>query len=90
MRRSSVLRRLGWDVIPELTYSIYGERGSIDLFGSRADRLAVVVEEVKSDLTRVEETLRKLDEKVRLVTERIGRERLGWAPICSRACPRVT
>ena len=74
------LRRLGWEVTPELTYSVYGERGSIDLFGSRADRLAVVVEEVKSDLTRVEETLRKLDEKVRLVTERIGRERLGWTP----------
>jgi transcriptional regulator with XRE-family HTH domain len=74
------LVRLRWDVMPEVTYSVFGERGSIDLLGARADRRAVVVEEVKSDLTRIEETLRKLDEKVRLVHERIARERYGWPP----------
>lgn len=74
------LRRWGWQVIPEVTYSIFGERGSIDLLGNREDHRAVVVEEVKSELTRAEETLRKLDEKVRLTAERIARERLGWTP----------
>jgi hypothetical protein len=73
------LQRAGWDVIPEVTYSVFGERGSIDLLGSRRDRLAVVVEEVKSELARAEETLRKLDEKVRL-TGGIARDRLGWMP----------
>jgi transcriptional regulator with XRE-family HTH domain len=74
------LRRWGWDVTPEVTYSSYGERGSIDLLGARADRRAVVVEEVKSELARIEETLRKLDEKARLIGGAVGRERLGWAP----------
>ncbi|MDQ2966125.1 MAG: hypothetical protein M3R57_09790, partial [Chloroflexota bacterium] len=27
----TLLSRLGWDVRPEVTYSIWGERGSIDL-----------------------------------------------------------
>jgi transcriptional regulator with XRE-family HTH domain len=74
------LRRLGWDVLPEVSYSEFGERGSIDLLGWRQAERAVVVEEVKSDLTRVEETLRKLDEKVRLATERIALDRIGWRP----------
>ena len=74
------LLRLGWTCLPEVSYSEFGERGSIDLLGSRADRKAVVVEEVKSDLTRIEETLRKLDEKVRLVARAIAYDRLGWRP----------
>jgi hypothetical protein len=40
-----------------------------------------VVEEVKTDLARVEETLRKLDEKARLVVDKIGRDRFGWQPL---------
>jgi hypothetical protein len=48
--------------------------------GWRVDERAVVVEEVKSDLTRVEETLRKLDEKARLVGEKVAHDRLGWRP----------
>ncbi len=75
------LTRVGWEVIPEVTYSVFGERGSIDLLGGRHDRRAAIVEEVKSDLTRVEETLRKLDEKARLVREGIARERFGWGPL---------
>ena len=75
------LTRLGWEVRPEVSYSEYGERGSIDLLGSRADARAVVVEEIKSDLTRVEETLRKLDEKARLIGGKLGQDRLGWRPL---------
>lgn len=75
------LVRSGWDVLPEVSYSEYGERGSIDLLGSRRDRRAAVVEEVKSDLARAEETLRKLDEKARLVGETIAYARLGWRPL---------
>ena len=74
------LQRLGWGVSPEVSYSEFGERGSIDLLGARAEQRAVVVEEVKSDLTRTEETLRKLDEKVRLVASKLGYARLGWRP----------
>lgn len=75
------LSRLGWDVRPEVSYSEYGERGSIDLLGSRVDVRAVVVEEIKSDVTRVEETMRKLDEKARLISGKVGEDRLGWKPL---------
>jgi hypothetical protein len=83
---ASRLRGLGWEVLPEVSYSEFGERGSIDLLGWRTDERAVVVEEVKSDLTRTEETLRKLDEKTRLVGTKLAYDRLGWRP---RAVGRV-
>ena len=31
------LSRYGWTVLPEVTYSVYGERGSIDLVAWHAD-----------------------------------------------------
>ena len=74
------LVHLGWEVLPEVSYSEFGERESIDLLAGRVDLRAVVVEEVKTDLTRLEETLRKLDEKARLVHEKIGHDRFGWRP----------
>lgn len=74
------LTALGWETRVETTYSIYGERGSIDVMGARAQVRAVLVEEIKSELASLEETIRKLDEKVRLVRERIAREEFGWQP----------
>lgn len=68
----------GWNATFEVTYSHYGERGSIDVVAIRGD--AVLVVEVKSELTSIEETLRKLDEKARrarqIVFERTGRRPL--------------
>jgi transcriptional regulator with XRE-family HTH domain len=75
-----LLLRFGWDVHPEVTYSIYGERGSIDVLAVRPAERAALVEEVKSELGTVEGTLRKLDEKTRLVAERIVDDRFGWRP----------
>jgi transcriptional regulator with XRE-family HTH domain len=72
------LRADGWEVAVEVTYSEFGERGSIDVLGGRADVRAIVVVEVKADFTVVEATLRKLDEKVRLVRRVIGRRAFGW------------
>lgn len=74
-----LLTEAGWQVLTEASYSIYGERGSIDVLGWKRDELATVVVEVKSELTSVEQTLRKHDEKARL-TPRIVQERFGWAP----------
>jgi transcriptional regulator with XRE-family HTH domain len=76
---AKVLRRLGWQVVPEASYSEYGERGSIDLLGWHAQRRALLVVEVKTELVSVEATLRKHDEKVRL-GPRIARDRFGWEP----------
>ena len=73
-----LLEKSGWAAIPEVTYSRYGERGSIDLLGSYPDPTLLLVVEVKTELVSIEATLRKLDEKVRLAPS-IGRERFGAA-----------
>jgi transcriptional regulator with XRE-family HTH domain len=66
-----------WDLVPELSYSEYGERGSIDLVAWHLASRTLLVVEVKTELVSVEATLRKLDEKVRLGPRIVG-ERLGW------------
>ena len=73
------LERLGWEVAMEVTYSEFGERGSIDVLGSMPSARAVVVVEVKTDVASTEQLGRKLDEKARLVPEIVG-DRLGWRP----------
>jgi transcriptional regulator with XRE-family HTH domain len=72
-----MLLELGWEVHPEVSYSIWGERGSIDLLAWHAETRTLLVIEIKTELTSVEATLRKLDEKVRLAP-RIAAERFGW------------
>ena len=73
------LTRLGWQVFPEVTFSHFGERGSIDVLAWDPVERAVVIGEVKSEIAGVEETLRRHDAKVRLATV-IVRERFGVAP----------
>jgi transcriptional regulator with XRE-family HTH domain len=73
------LERAGWEVAIEVTYSIAGERGSIDVLGLRPDVRAVLVAEVKSDIAAAEAVGRKLDEKRRLVPS-VVRSRFGWTP----------
>jgi hypothetical protein len=74
------LRRNGWDPLVEASYSIRGERGSIDILAGKIECRCVVVEEVKTSLVSVEATRRKLDEKARLVREQLCGNRFGWMP----------
>lgn len=71
-----LLVKAGWDVRVEVTYSEYGERGSIDLLAFLPSIGTLLVVELKTDITSVELTLRKVDEKVRL--SRGIAQRLGW------------
>jgi transcriptional regulator with XRE-family HTH domain len=66
-----------WEAAPEVSYSIFGERGSIDLLAWHAESSSLLVVEIKSEIATVEGTLRKHDEKVRLAA-RIAKERFGW------------
>ena len=75
----SLLAGAGWEVLPEVTYSVFGERGSIDLVAWHAPTRTLLVIEVKSELTSLEATLRKHDEKVRLAPQVVS-ERFGWQP----------
>ena len=69
----------GWEIVPEATYSRYGERGSIDVLGvNRAAGVAAVFE-VKGEFVSWEGTQRSLDAKARLAPH-VCFERLGWRP----------
>ena len=72
-----LLTSRGWQVRIEVTYAVYRERGSIDVLAWHAATRTLLVVEVKSDLTSIEETLRKHDEKTRLAP-RIAAADLGW------------
>lgn len=84
-RLAQRLEQAGWRVLIEITYSIGGERGSIDVLGYRAEVRAIVVCEVKSDIASAEGVGRKLDEKGRLAPA-IVRSRLGWTPASVAVC----
>jgi HTH-type transcriptional regulator/antitoxin HipB len=75
------LRASGWSVDVEVTYSSYGERGSIDVLAARAATGAVLAVEVKSELASLETTLRKMDEKSRLVRRVLCQDRYGFEPL---------
>jgi transcriptional regulator with XRE-family HTH domain len=74
---SRLLGAAGWELRVEVTYNVYGERGSIDVlaFGPLTGTLLVL--EIKTDIAAVEQTLRKIDEKVRL-SRAIAQERFDW------------
>jgi hypothetical protein len=76
---AEALQRLDWVTHPEVTFSEYGERGSIDILALEPTRKFALVVEVKSQITSVEGTLRRLDVKTRLAS-RVVFERDGWRP----------
>jgi hypothetical protein len=63
-----------------VSYSEWGERGSIDLLGWHGSTRSLLVVEVKSELASIEETLRKHDEKMRLGSV-VASRRLGWSAL---------
>lgn len=73
------LRGLGWDVAVEVSFSRYGERGSIDVLGFHPGHRALVVVEVKSVTPDMQAMLGGLDRKARLGPV-IARDR-GWDPV---------
>jgi transcriptional regulator with XRE-family HTH domain len=61
-----LLRGLGWIVVPEATFSVYGERGSIDLLAFHPPTGSLLAIEVKSVVPDVQATLAGIDRKARL------------------------
>ena len=74
------LERLGWVVVPEVSFSHFGERGSIDLLAWHAGSRTLLVIELKTELTSIEETIRRHDAKARLARV-VAKERLDWEPL---------
>jgi len=73
------LEAAGWTAWIEVTYSEYGERGSIDVLAIHPAARTILVIEVKTELASIEELGRKLDAKRRLAPALVLR-RDGWTP----------
>ena len=73
----SRLDRWGWETRVEVSYSEFGERGSIDVLAWHSQTRTLLVIEVKTELGSVEGLLRPLDAKLRLAPTIAG-ERFGW------------
>jgi transcriptional regulator with XRE-family HTH domain len=74
-----ILRAMGWLVATEVSFNVYGERGSIDVLAFDAATRALLVVEVKSVVPDVQATLVALDRKERLALQ-IANER-GWPAV---------
>jgi Holliday junction resolvase-like predicted endonuclease len=73
-----LLERRGWQVQAEVTYSRYGERGSIDLLALHTATGILLVIEIKTALLDVQAVLATLDAKTRLASHVAAG--LGWRP----------
>ena len=73
---AALLRTLGWEVAAAVSFNEYGDRGSMDLLAFHRATRAVLIVEAKSELTAIEETVRRLHVKLR-VGPRVARERFG-------------
>ncbi len=72
-----ILSEWGWLAQIEVSFSVYGERGSIDILAWHAATRSLLVIEIKSVLASIEELVRRLDVKERLASG-IARDRFGW------------
>jgi transcriptional regulator with XRE-family HTH domain len=69
---------LGWEIRPEVSFSIFGERGVIDILAWHHATKTLLVTELKTEIVNVGELLGTLDRKGRLAPRIAGD--LGWRP----------
>jgi len=72
----TLLQERGWQVVPEATFSHFGERGSIDVLAFHPESGALLVIEVKSAMPDMQALLAGVDRKERLAP--ILAEARGW------------
>ena len=66
----------GWAQKPEVSFSIYGERGVIDILAYHAASGSLLVIELKTEIVDVNEMVGTLDRKARLASQ-VARD-IGW------------
>jgi transcriptional regulator with XRE-family HTH domain len=72
------LSGFGWACRPEVSFSIFGERGSIDILAWFPATRTLLVIELKTAIADLQELVSSLDRKIRLAP-RIAAD-LGWRP----------
>ncbi len=73
------LRDLEWEVLPEFTFNVYGDRGSVDVLAWHARERILLIIEVKATLTDVQDLLSSLSKKRRVVPRAVH-DALSWRP----------
>jgi hypothetical protein len=68
-----------WVLAPEVSFSIYGERGVIDILAWHEPTRSLLVIELKTAIVDINELLGTFDRKKRLAAE-VARQR-GWDPL---------
>ncbi len=74
----ALLATPGWVLVPEISFSVYGERGVIDILAWHAQSRMLLVIELKTEIVDINELMGTIDRKRRLAPV-IARER-GWVP----------
>ena len=74
----AMLQAAGWEIAVEVSFNIFGERGSVDVLGWRPVERALLIVEAKSVVPDAQSTISIHDRKARLAVS-IGELR-GWRP----------
>ena len=72
------LRRHGWDVRVEVSFNQYGDRGRYDMLAIHGTTRLVLVIEVKTAFGDLQDTIGRLDVKMRVAASVV--RTLGWMP----------
>ena len=72
----SLLGHGGWELAPEVSFAVFGERGVIDILAWHAATRTLLVIELKTEIVDVNDLMGRVDIKQRLAQE-IARDR-GW------------
>ena len=73
-----ILVDAGWEVVPERSFSWYGERGIIDIVAWHAATRTLLVVELKTEIVEVQRLIGTVDRYRRLAPKAV--EDLGWVP----------
>jgi hypothetical protein len=71
------LRAAGWQVLVEESFNVFGERGSVDIVAWLPEARALLIIEIKTELVDLQDLLRTVDMKTRVVPGVVRRSR-GW------------
>lgn len=72
-----------WVVVPEVSFSVYGERGVIDILAWHAATRTLLVIELKTEIVDINQLMGGVDRKRRLGAA-VARDR-GWQPLAVSA-----
>ena len=67
----------GWVIEPEVSFSVYGERGIIDVLAWHSGRRMLLVVELKTEIVEIGMLLGKMDQRRRLAAD-LARRTFGW------------